>query len=132
MILITGGRGSGKSGYLDTILGPGAKTADGRADSYEKAFRAEGILYLEEYIRRILSEGGNPEDFAERIILENNTAAIVLSEIGSGVIPQDQFEREYRERTGRIGCRLAGEASRVIRMVCGIGTVIKTDESEKP
>ena len=130
MILITGGRGSGKSGYLASILGPGAQVADGRTDSYEKAFCAEGILYLEEYVRRILSGGGDPEAFAERIILENNTAAIVLSEIGSGVIPADRGEREYRERTGRIGCRLAGEASLVVRMVCGIGTVIKTDETE--
>ena len=37
----------------------------------------------------------------------------------------DAFEREYRERTGRILIRLAQEAEEVERVICGIGQRIK-------
>jgi adenosyl cobinamide kinase/adenosyl cobinamide phosphate guanylyltransferase len=37
----------------------------------------------------------------------------------------DAFEREYRERLGRILITIAAKADRVERVICGIGQRIK-------
>ncbi|MBP6421033.1 MAG: bifunctional adenosylcobinamide kinase/adenosylcobinamide-phosphate guanylyltransferase, partial [Agathobacter sp.] len=42
-----------------------------------------------------------------------------------GIVPLDSFEREYRERLGRLLCEIAAKAERVERIVCGIGQRIK-------
>ena len=47
------------------------------------------------------------------------------SEVGSGVVPIDTNDREYREAVGRALCVIAQEAESVIRCVCGIGVRIK-------
>ena len=41
------------------------------------------------------------------------------------IVPLDSFEREYRERLGRLLCEIAAKAERVERIVCGIGQRIK-------
>ena len=50
---------------------------------------------------------------------------VVCDEVGSGVIPMGKDRRLGREATGRLCCRLAERAERVVRMVSGIPTVIK-------
>jgi adenosylcobinamide kinase/adenosylcobinamide-phosphate guanylyltransferase len=42
-----------------------------------------------------------------------------------GVVPMDAWERIWRERVGRTCGKLASQATRVVRMVCGIPTIIK-------
>ena len=50
----------------------------------------------------------------------------VLSlEVFYGVVPMDAFDRKYREAVGRVCTGLAAKCSKVTRVVCGIGTVIK-------
>ena len=58
-------------------------------------------------------------------LLINPNAVIVMNEIGCGIIPLEKNEREWRENVGRCGCIIAEKASIVIRMTCGIPTVIK-------
>ena len=58
--------------------------------------------------------------------LERHPDCIIISdEIGNGIVPLDGFEREYRERTGRMLVELADRAEEVIRVICGIGQRIK-------
>ena len=58
--------------------------------------------------------------------IKNVPDSIVISdEIGNGIVPLDNFEREYRERTGRILVKLAEQADEVVRVICGIGQKIK-------
>ena len=61
----------------------------------------------------------------ERLKQENPKVILVTNELGCGVVPVDQFDRVYREKTGRICCQIAREAVQVHRVVCGIGTVMK-------
>ena len=57
---------------------------------------------------------------------EKNPDVVILSnELGYGVVPVDQFDRAYREKTGRVCCKVAQAAQEVHRVVCGLGTVIK-------
>ena len=50
---------------------------------------------------------------------------VICDEIGNGIVPVDSFEREWREVTGRILCKLAEQAERVVRIVMGLPQVIK-------
>ena len=49
----------------------------------------------------------------------------ITLEVGMGVVPMDAGERIWRERVGRTCSMLASQATRVVRMVCGIPTIIK-------
>ena len=50
---------------------------------------------------------------------------IVMDEVGSGIVPMEKADRLWREACGRCGCMIAARADRVIRLVCGIPTIIK-------
>ena len=51
--------------------------------------------------------------------------AVISDEIGNGIVPNDPLEREWREETGRLLRRIAKDADRVVRVVCGLPQVIK-------
>ena len=73
------------------------------------------------------------EDIAlieEKLIEKNPEVILISDEVGYGVVPVDAFDREYREAVGRTCTRLASFSSRVTRVVCGVGTVIKESRSE--
>lgn len=80
---------------------------------------------------RQCKEGKDPELEAKRLmnkaVLAGNADKLVLvsDEVGSGIVPIDAFEREFREKNGRVNCYLAGQAEQVIRVTAGIGTRIK-------
>ena len=58
----------------------------------------------------------------EKAVMQKN---LVSEEVGYGIVPADAFERQYREAVGRVCTELAGKSSRVTRVVCGIGMVLK-------
>lgn len=77
------------------------------------------------FIRTCLEESRCPEEeIAEYIELHPN-CILISDEIGNGIVPVDAFEREYRERCGRILVELARQADEVVRVTCGIGQKIK-------
>lgn len=128
MILITGGAFQGKKAYaIETCSLDEAETIDGENCSWEDIFKARGIFHFHAYIRRSLEEGRDLKTLAKDLVLRNPEAVVVVNELGSGVVPIDVFDRNYRETTGRICCELAKEAREVHRVVCGIGMVIKHD-----
>ena len=59
------------------------------------------------------------------IVQKKPSVILLCNELGSGVVPVEAFDREWREATGRLCCRLAAEAEEVHRVACGIGMVIK-------
>ena len=56
---------------------------------------------------------------------QHPNCVMISDEVGNGIVPVDAFEREYRERTGRILVELARRADEVERVICGIGQRIK-------
>ena len=54
---------------------------------------------------------------------------VIATEVGGGVVPTDPAERAAREAAGRLNCLLAKRADRVIRVFCGIPTVLKGELS---
>ena len=124
MILVTGGCFQGKTDYACETFGiPMEEAADGASCPLEEVYQTRLLYHFHEYIRRLLEE--NLPFSVEKLKAENPEIILVTNELGYGVVPMDRFDREYRERTGRICCQIAKEAEKVHRVICGIGTVIK-------
>ena len=83
------------------------------------------LNHFHAWVRRCLLESRDPEKETASMILRNPQIIIISDEVGNGIVPMDAFEREYRERLGRILCDLAEKAERVERILCGIGQRIK-------
>lgn len=139
MILVTGGCFQGKTDYACRTFGIRREEAvDGADCPMEAVYNTKMVYHFHEYIRRLIrpERGALPEEYSterispeeiltERLLKENPDVVLVTNELGCGVVPVDKFDREYREKTGRILCELAKEAEKVHRVFCGIGTVIK-------
>lgn len=70
------------------------------------------------------------EETVQRILADPRIRVITADEIGCGVVPMSRREREYRDTYGRICQKIAKQADTVIRVVCGIPTVISSDSGE--
>lgn len=124
MILVTGGCFQGKTDYACRTFGVEREEAvDGMSCPLEDIYTAKLLYHFHEYIRRLMQEGQELD--VQRLKAENPSLILVTNELGYGVVPIDKFDRDYREKTGRICCEIAKEALEVHRVVCGIGTVIK-------
>ncbi len=124
MILVTGGCFQGKTDYACNMFEIQRETAaDGALCPLEELYYTKLLYHFHEYIRRLIEAG--QELSVERLKEENPEIILVTNELGCGVVPTDKFDRNYREKTGRICCKIAKEADEVHRVVCGLGTVIK-------
>lgn len=126
MILIIGGAFQGKKSYAEeTFSLKETDFIDGRTCGWEDIYQAKAVSHFHEYIRRCLANGRKTSQLAEELFARNPEVIIIANELGSGVVPVDAFDREYREAAGRICCELAKEASQVHRVVCGLGMALK-------
>ena len=123
MILIIGGAFQGKASYVKEKYGLK------EADFYDAEIPLNpagriAINHLHEYIKKRMKEGGNPE---EEILdfINKSDCILICDEIGNGIVPLDSFEREWREKTGRILIQVAAKAESVERVICGIAQKIK-------
>jgi adenosyl cobinamide kinase/adenosyl cobinamide phosphate guanylyltransferase len=73
----------------------------------------------------MLQDGKDINEAVNQILQRNPNIVIVVDELGCGIIPMEAFDRDYREITGRVCCRLAENAKEVHRVICGIGMVLK-------
>ena len=125
MKLVVGGAFQGKFNFVKKQFPDVKEWLDGYTCSRSEIFACKGMVHFHDFIKRELKEGRSTEGLAEEIIEKNPDIIIVSNELGYGVVPVDPFDRKYREATGRICTRIAAKSSQVIRVVCGIGTVIK-------
>ena len=72
-----------------------------------------------------LLEGRTKEALLTTLEKNENLQLLISDEIGYGLVPVDDFEREYREFHGRVMTELAEQADCVERVVCGILQRIK-------
>ena len=114
---------------------------------------AEVIEHYEERIRDELKEGKDPVSEAEKwlneisVVMEMDGTdsaihlsmdtenrfkeqkprelVIIMNEVGSGVVPMDKDDREWRESVGRVSCLFAKRADKVYRLFAGIPQRLK-------
>ena len=113
--------------YCLTFIGKTIKkmTAAAFAELGEMPVVYAGGVMSDMYIKEML-ENGSKIDLSK--ILENYDV-VISDEIGNGIIPVDQFERDWREQTGRICCYIVSQSRKVVRLTGGIPVIIK-DESK--
>lgn len=132
MRLVIGGYAQGKLNYVlrryqgdHYMVTDAAIPSEGQLQEAAAENKKIIINHFHNWVRERISKGGNPEQEIASL-LENDPEIIIISDqIGNGIVPVDVFEREYRERTGRILVNLADRAEEVVRVICGIGQKIK-------
>ena len=124
MIFITGGISQGKRTFAVKALGITGFTSGADA-SPGQVLSAECVTDYQLFVRRLMNTDTDPEAFTKRLCGESKITAVIMNEIGCGIVPINKEERLWRETAGRCGCILAAHADTVVRMVCGIPTVIK-------
>ncbi len=125
MKMVIGGAFQGKQAYAEKVFDLQEGWADGLSCSLEDIFTCRGMKHFHEYVRMLVKEKKDYEEFVKELLEKNPDICIVVNEIGYGVVPMDRFDREYRETVGRICELLAAQSEEVHRVMCGIGTKIK-------
>lgn len=77
------------------------------------------------WVKERILANGCPEEETMAFLDVCRDCIIICDEVGNGIVPMEPFEREYRERVGRLLIRLAERAEEVERVICGIGQKIK-------
>lgn len=126
MDFIIGGCFQGKRAYVREYYGfADMDFIDGEAVKDNDMQGKHCLAGFHRFVRRLLSEGADIEKNVNLLLEKNDIRVIISDEIGYGIVPIDAFEREYREVVGRQSCILAKKAEKVVRVVSGIGVVIK-------
>lgn len=112
MILVVGGKSAGKRefvkkhyGYTDADIAPAA------IDERPVVCSAQDLA------------GKQDANLLCKKLLEKKV--VICDEVGSGVVPLDPQQRQWREAAGRLCCALAEQAEAVIRIYYGIPIPIK-------
>ena len=97
MIFVTGGCFQGKQQWvLQNCQVQPFRVADGAVCSME-AIKSAGVLdHFHLLVRRWMQAGKIPADETEKILSDNPDIVIITDEIGSGIVPLDIKEREWR------------------------------------
>lgn len=116
IVLVIGGKAQGKKDFIQEMFGI-------RNEEFDCGFgKNTVILHLEKLIR---------EQGREKVLqkLEERFLAgdciVSCDEVGMGIVPVEQKEREYRDDVGKVLCEIAKRADEVFRVFAGIGQRIK-------
>lgn len=113
MILVIGGAFSGKREYAKSLGYKDSDMADAVLDEKPVLYNLQNL---------VAASFCNEQTLLEELLFKS---VVICNEVGSGIIPIDKHESETREATGRLCIILAQNAEKVVRIVCGIPTVIK-------
>ena len=97
--------------------------------SKKDALEAKGISNYHTFIKRFFLNGGDPLVFTEKLC-RRSVEVVIMDEIGCGIVPIDRNDRAIREAVGRCGCIIAENSHTVVRVCCGIPTIIKGAEND--
>ncbi len=127
MKLVIGGYAQGKLNYvLQKYDMEPCQIWDGGIPMNKSEQRDTVVInHLHHWIKSRIAEDGFPEEEIFAFVENCPNCVIISDEVGNGIVPIEAFEREYRERTGRILVELAKKAEEVERVICGIGQKIK-------
>ncbi len=126
MVMVTGGAFQGKRDCLKRLYGISDSDIISGADcEFESVLTAAAVADYQELVRRLIAGNTGVSVFTERFCRENPNAAVIINEIGCGIIPLEKSERIYREEVGRAGGIIAAHSETVLRVFCGIPEVIK-------
>lgn len=113
MVLIVGAESSGKRSFAASLGYCPEDMSDGVLNDRPVIYHVEKMVFADVDAAPELLEPLSGKD------------VVICCEVGSGIIPADYKTRLSREAVGRLCVLLAQRAECVVRMVCGIPTVLK-------
>lgn len=132
MKLVIGGHSQGKLNFTlreygadHALVSDGGIPGEKQLQEISRQNKTVIINHFHLWVKERIIKKGNPEEEIRSFLEQDADIIIISDEIGNGIVPADVFEREYRERTGRILVSLADRADEVVRVICGIGQRIK-------
>lgn len=125
MVLVFGGAWQGKLEYVIQNYGVREDEIFNCDDSSEIDFSKKAVYGLDRLILNIIRDGADPLEYIKSNLDRISDKIIICTDISSGVVPMDPVLRQWREAVGRCMALLARSAERVVRIFCGIGTVLK-------
>ena len=155
MKLVIGGAYQGKLAYAKEKYKIEDGWIDGRTCGFGEILSCRGIYCFHEYIKRLLfctedeisnvsyvRDAGisaisgnnlihleeNAGRFVDMLYEKNREIVIISNELGYGIVPMEKKDRIWRETVGRICTCAAACADEVVRVVCGIGMILKNQE----
>ena len=110
MIFVTGGCFPGKTANgFKIVRCSHSGIADGAVCSMEEIKKQKVLDHFHLLVQRWMQAGKIPADEIEFLSEAESDVMIITDEIGSGIVPLDVKEREWREVHGGICCQLAKE-----------------------
>lgn len=128
MLLITGAAASGKRTYAKSLGYAAEDMLDAAAEDLSVQAIAEDARPVVFDVQDAVLAACKAGEELDVEVLANVLAAkdvVIACEVGSGVIPADAIYTKAREQAGRLAILLGQRADTVVRMVCGIPTVLK-------
>ena len=126
MILIFGGAYQGKLEYAVERFG--LNETDIYRCSYDDGETPGGrklVYELDKWILALIKTETDTEEAVKGFILDNKDAIVLCNDISCGIVPENPLQRKWREAVGRALSVLANESDEVVRLFCGIPTVLK-------
>lgn len=124
MELYIGGYAQGKLAYVKRLYPDAKKFDENDFDCLWDFSNLDSQKVIINHFHLIVKKGLDEEKI-EKLLMYKNNLVIISDEIGSGLVPIEESERIYREKTGRILTRLASESECVVRIICGLAQRIK-------
>ena len=121
MILVFGGVASGKRAYVESL--------GFHVDDFSQALETEAPVLCDAQ-EAVRGEMSNDDVMALADAMASRKRVVMLTDVGSGIVPIDAGERAWRDRVGLLSRELARRADAVVRMVCGIPTVLRGDVAQ--
>ena len=124
MILITGGAYQGKLDFAKrefAVREAEIYTCDGITIDFSRRC----IDRMEEFCWACVLQGIEPKAYFQDHCDQWQNHILICQDIFCGVVPIDPDQREWRQATGRLCQYLAGEATQVSRMFCGLEQRLK-------
>jgi len=124
LILVFGGSYNGKLDYVKekyNIRDEEIFFCNGKEVDYSKKV----ICGLHKLVYELRKNGENPVEFIKENIKHLQEKIIISDEISSGIVPLEKSDRIWREDNGKCLQYLSKNSFRVIRVFCGIETVLK-------
>ena len=124
MILIIGGAYQGK---LDFAKEAFCLTPEDifTCTGTEIDFSKRCVNGLEEFCYACIGQNIDPMVYIQSHGEDWRDSILICNDLSSGVVPIDPVQRQWRHTTGRLCQYLAGEASQVSRIFCGLEQRLK-------
>ena len=125
MHLIIGGKYQGKLDYAINLYGSFSTTYN-LSQIHPSIINQSGlIINVHLGVKTLLTQNISPCEFFLSKIEFLRQSVIIGDEINSGIIPINEFERKYRDQTGKLYQILAHEADIVDRIFAGLPLRLK-------